>query len=144
MRPMSESRNLGPSRRVYVWCHAVTFIVLIGLYDLQPAISLRAKHAGGGLARRRGTPEAADSCGAPLDPVDAAQQTPLLLAVKNDHVAAAILLIEAGSNINAQSSIMDSPWLLAGALGRAEMLRKMIPKRPDFSLRNRFGGNTLI
>ena len=38
----------------------------------------------------------------------------------------------------------DSPWLLAGALGRTEMLRLMIPKGPDFSLRNRFGGNALI
>jgi ankyrin repeat protein len=34
--------------------------------------------------------------------------------------------------------------LLAGALGRTEMLRHMIPKGPDFSLRNRFGGNALI
>jgi len=82
--------------------------------------------------------------GGPLDPVDAAQQTPLLLAVKNDHLPAALLLIEAGSNINAQSANMDSPWLLAGALGRTEMLRQMIPKGPDFSLRNRFGGNALI
>ena len=84
------------------------------------------------------------AAGTLLDPIDAAQQTPLLLAVKNDHVAAALLLIEAGSNINAQSANMDSPWLLAGALGRAEMLRHMIPKGPDFSLRNRFGGNALI
>jgi len=82
--------------------------------------------------------------GGPLDPVDAAQQTPLLLAVKNDHLPAALLLIEAGSNINAQSANMDSPWLLAGALGRTEMLRQMISKGPNFSLRNRFGGNALI
>jgi ankyrin repeat protein len=39
---------------------------------------------------------------------------------------------------------MDSPWLLAGALGRADMLRLMIPKGPDFSLLNRFGGSALI
>ena len=82
--------------------------------------------------------------GGPLDPIDAAQQTPLLLAVKNDHLPVALLLIEAGSNINAQSANMDSPWLLAGALGRTEMLRQMISKGPNFSLRNRFGGNALI
>jgi len=82
--------------------------------------------------------------GAPLDPADAAGQTPLLLAVKNNHVAAAVVLIDAGSNINMQAANMDSPWLLAGALGRTEMLRHMIPKGPDFSLRNRFGGNALI
>lgn len=84
------------------------------------------------------------AAGAALDPVDEAKQTPLLLAVKNDHLAAALLLIDAGGNINAQAANMDSPWLLAGARGRTEMLRRMIPKGPDFSLRNRFGGNALI
>jgi len=84
------------------------------------------------------------AAGAPLDPVDEAKQTPLLLAVQNNHLAAATLLIEAGSNINAQAANMDSPWLLAGARGRTEMLRHMLAKGPDFSLRNRFGGNALI
>ena len=84
------------------------------------------------------------AAGSPIDPVDAAHQTPLLLAVRNNHLPAAILLVEAGSNINIQAANMDSPWLLAGALGRTEMLRSMIPKGPDFSLRNRFGGNALI
>ena len=64
--------------------------------------------------------------------------------MKNNHLPAAAFLIEAGSNINAQAANKDSPWLLAGALGRTEMLRYMIPKGPDFSLRNRFGGNALI
>lgn len=84
------------------------------------------------------------AAGAPLDPVDGSKQTPLLLAVQNNHLAVALLLIEAGSNINAQAANMDSPWLLAGARGRTDMLRHMIPKGPDLSLRNRFGGNALI
>jgi len=79
-----------------------------------------------------------------LESANAAGETPLLLAVKNNHLAAAAMLIEAGSNINAQAVNKDSPWLLAGALGRTEMLRHMLPKGPDFSLRNRFGGNALI
>jgi uncharacterized protein len=82
--------------------------------------------------------------GAPLDPTDSAGQTPLLLAVQGNHVAAAEALIKAGSNINAQAANKDTPWLLAGALGRTEMLRLMIPRGPDFSIRNRFGGNALI
>jgi ankyrin repeat protein len=80
----------------------------------------------------------------PVDSVNSAGETPLLLAVKNNHLPAALLLIDAGSNINAQASNKDTPWLLAGALGRTEMLRHMIPKGPDFALRNRFGGNALI
>ena len=84
------------------------------------------------------------AAGAPLDPLDAQKQTPLLVAVQNNHLAAAVALIEAGSNINAQAANMDSPWLLAGARGRTEMLRRMIPKGPDFTRRNRYGGSALI
>jgi uncharacterized protein len=84
------------------------------------------------------------AAGASLESANPAGETPLLLAVKNNHLSAAVLLIDAGSNINAQAANRDSPWLLAGALGRTEMLRHMIPKGPDFSVRNRFGGNALI
>jgi uncharacterized protein len=82
--------------------------------------------------------------GAPLDPTDGVMQTPLLLAVQGNHLAAAEVLIKAGGNINAQAANKDTPWLLAGALGRTDMLRLMIPRGPDFSIRNRFGGNALI
>ena len=84
------------------------------------------------------------SAGAPIDATDAAKQTPLLLAVRNNHLAAALRLIDAGANINAQAANQDTPWLLAGALGRTAMLRHMLPKGPDFRIRNRFGGNALI
>lgn len=82
--------------------------------------------------------------GAPIDQANASGQTPLLLAVQNNHLAVAIRLIDAGANINAQAANQDTPWLLAGALGRTAMLRHMLPKGPDFKIRNRFGGNALI
>ena len=82
--------------------------------------------------------------GAPIDRADASGQTPLLLAVQNNHLAVATRLIDAGANINAQAANQDTPWLLAGALGRTAMLRHMLPKGPDFRIRNRFGGNALI
>jgi ankyrin repeat protein len=82
--------------------------------------------------------------GAPLDPRDDTQQTPLLLAVQGDHTPVAAWLIGAGADINAQARNQDTPWLLAGALGRAEVLQLMIPRKPDLSIRNRFGGNALI
>ncbi len=84
------------------------------------------------------------AAGAPIDATDAAKQTPLLLAVRNDQLAAALRLIDAGASINAQAANQDTPWLLAGALGRTAMLRHMLPKGPDFGIRNRFGGNALI
>lgn len=82
--------------------------------------------------------------GAPIDAANASGQTPLLLAVQNNHLAVATRLIDAGANINAQAANQDTPWLLAGALGRTAMLRHMLPKGPDFGVRNRFGGNALI
>lgn len=84
------------------------------------------------------------AAGAPVDPTDEAGRTPLLIAVEKDHPKAAELLINAGANINAQAGNMDTPWLQAGALGRTEILRLMIPRKPDFSVRNRYGGNALI
>ena len=53
-------------------------------------------------------------------------------------------MIDSGARINAVAGNQDTPWLLAGASGRAEILKLMIPKGPDLSLRNRFGGNALI
>lgn len=84
------------------------------------------------------------AAGVSLESANAAGETPLLLAVKHNHLSAAVLLIDAGSSINAQAANKDTPWLLAGALGRTEVLRHMIPQGPDFTLRNRFGGNALI
>lgn len=84
------------------------------------------------------------AAGAPVDATDAAKQTSLLLAVRNDHLAVAQRLIDAGADINAQAANQDTPWLLAGALGRTAMLRYMLPKGLDFRIRNRFGGNALI
>jgi ankyrin repeat protein len=82
--------------------------------------------------------------GASIDQANASGQTPLLLAVQNNHLAIATRLIDAGANINVQAVNQDTPWLLAGALGRTAMLRHMLPKGPDFEVRNRFGGNALI
>lgn len=84
------------------------------------------------------------AAGAPIDHQNASGQTPLLIAVAENRLEAAMALIEAGADINRQARNQDSPWLLAGAAGRAEMLRAMIPKGPDFKLVNRYGGSALI
>jgi hypothetical protein len=81
---------------------------------------------------------------ADIEARDAAGRTPLLIAVANDDLAAARVLIQAGADINAQAANRDTPWLLAGALGRTAMLELMIPRGPDFRIRNRYGGNALI
>ena len=51
------------------------------------------------------------AAGAPIDATNASGQTPLLLAVQNNHLAVATRLIDAGANINAQAANQDTPWL---------------------------------
>ena len=54
------------------------------------------------------------------------------------------MLLARGASVNAQAANKDTPWLLAGASGRTEILRLMLAHSPDFAIRNRFGGNALI
>lgn len=82
--------------------------------------------------------------GAPLDAQDAQGRSALLRAVAGDHVSVAKTLLDAGASPNTQAANRDTPWLLAGALGRAEIIAAMLPRRPDLSIRNRYGGNALI
>lgn len=82
--------------------------------------------------------------GAPIDARDGAGRTALLIAVDRDRLDAARALMEAGASINAQAQNLDTPWLLAGARGRAAMLELMLERGPDLTIRNRYGGNALI
>ena len=84
------------------------------------------------------------AAGTPVDTRDPAGRTPLLEAVEHNQTAAGLALLAAGASPNAQASNADTPWLLAGASGRTALLAAMIPHGPDFSLRNRYGGNALI
>ena len=79
-----------------------------------------------------------------IDARDALGQTALLLAVEGGHTAAARALMERGASVNAQAANRDTPWLLAGALGRTAILDSMLAQAPDLSIRNRFGGSALI
>ena len=57
----------------------------------------------------------------------------------------ALHLIDAGADINAEATNHDTPWLLSGALGRAELLAAMLDTgKVDYAKRNRYGGNALI
>lgn len=84
------------------------------------------------------------AAGVDLEARDSQGRTALLLAVAGNHVAVAKALLAAGASPNTQADNRDTPWLLAGASGRAEIVAAMIPLKPDLSLRNRYGGNALI
>lgn len=82
--------------------------------------------------------------GVDLEARDGQGRTALLLAVAGNHVAMAKALLAAGASPNTQAANRDTPWLLAGASGRTEIVAAMLPLKPDLALRNRYGGNALI
>ena len=85
------------------------------------------------------------NAGAAIDARDAKLQTPLLIAIQNDNRDVAAHLIARGADINAVAANDDTPWLLAGALGRASLLAAMLETgKVDYTKRNRYGGNALI
>ena len=84
------------------------------------------------------------AAGVDLEARDSQGRTALLLAVAGNHVGVAKALLAAGASPNAQAANRDTPWLLAGASGRTEIVAAMIPLKPDLSIRNRYGGNALI
>jgi uncharacterized protein len=85
------------------------------------------------------------NAGGAIDARDAKLQTPLLIAIQNDNRDVAAHLIARGADINAVAANDDTPWLLAGALGRASLLAAMLETgKVDYAKRNRYGGNALI
>jgi len=89
--------------------------------------------------------KAALAAGAAIDARDNHGQGALLFAVQRGDRDLALYLIGQGADINAEAANHDTPWLLAGALGRTEMLAAMLDSgKVDYTKRNRYGGNALI
>ncbi|MEV0092322.1 ankyrin repeat domain-containing protein [Streptomyces sp. NPDC050738] len=87
---------------------------------------------------------AALDAGARTEARDTDLRTPLLIASLGDHVAAAGILVAAGADVNAQDTREDSAWLVTGVTGSVAMMRTLLPAGPDLTLRNRFGGVSVI
>ncbi|MER6951591.1 ankyrin repeat domain-containing protein [Nonomuraea sp. NPDC000554] len=84
------------------------------------------------------------AAGADVEARDGLRRTALLLAAAADHVEAADVLVAAGADPNAQDSNRDTPWLVTGVTGSVAMLKTLLPARPDLTIRNRYGGVSLI
>ncbi len=82
--------------------------------------------------------------GADIESRDSRERTALLLAVTNDRVEAARLLVAMGADPDAVDDQQDSPWLVTGVTGSVPMLEALLPAKPDLSLLNRYGGTSLI
>ena len=82
--------------------------------------------------------------GAALETRDDRQRTPLLLAVTGDHLDVARLLVALGADPDALDDRHDTPWLVTGVTGSVPMLEILLPADPDLTIRNRFGGVSVI
>jgi uncharacterized protein len=82
--------------------------------------------------------------GAPVDGRDSSLRTPLLLAVTYDRLDVARLLVALGADPDALDARHDTPWLVTGVTGSVPMLETLLPAGPDLTIRNRFGGISVI
>lgn len=82
--------------------------------------------------------------GAPIETRDHKDRTALLLATTFDHVDVARLLVERGADPNALDDRHDTPWLVTGVTGSVAMLEVLLPANPDMTIRNRYGGVSII
>jgi uncharacterized protein len=98
-------------------------------------------------AARDGDPDLASralAAGANVEARDAKRRTALLVAVAEDHVPVARLLVALGADPDALDDQHDTPWLVTGVTGSVAMLEVLLPAKPDLTIRNRFGGISVI
>ncbi|WP_307854211.1 ankyrin repeat domain-containing protein [Nocardioides palaemonis] len=82
--------------------------------------------------------------GADLEGRDERRRTPLLLAVIDDRLEVAALLARLGADPDAVDVQSDTPWLVTGVTGSVAMGQILLPLDPDVTLRNRYGGVSII
>ncbi len=82
--------------------------------------------------------------GAAMETRDTHRRTPLLLAATHDEVDVARLLVALGADPDALDDRHDTPWLVTGVTGSVPMLETLLPADPDLTIRNRFGGISVI
>ena len=82
--------------------------------------------------------------GADIEARDERRRTALLIAATEDHVDVARLLVDLGANPDALDDRHDTPWLVTGVTGSVAMLETLLPANPDLTIRNRYGGISVI
>ena len=82
--------------------------------------------------------------GADLEARDQAGRTALLTAVTEDHLAVARLLVAMGASPDALDQQHDTPWLVTGVTGSVPMAELLLRFDPDLTIRNRYGGVSII
>ncbi len=71
-------------------------------------------------------------------------ETPLMVATYLKYNEIAFYLIDQGANVNTQDSMLNSPFLYAGAEGNLALVQKALTHGADFTVFNRYNGTALI
>lgn len=116
---------------------------------LQAALDAGSRGPGGLLLTAAASGDAdqvvvALRAGAAIEVRDERGRTPLLLAATHDRVDVARLLVALGADPDALDDRHDTPWLVTGVTGSVPMLEVLLPAGPDLTIRNRFGGLSVI
>lgn len=82
--------------------------------------------------------------GADVEVRDDAGRTPLLIAVTEDRLDVARLLVAMGASPDALDGRHDTPWLVTGVTGSVPMAELLLRYGPDLTIRNRYGGVSII
>ena len=82
--------------------------------------------------------------GAYVETRDDHERTALLLAATYDRVEVARVLLQHGANPDALDDRHDTPWLVTGVTGSVPMAELLLTADPDLTIRNRFGGISII
>lgn len=82
--------------------------------------------------------------GVALNEQDDEGRTAAMIATYNNDYATAKVLIEAGADVNIRDTMLNNPFLYAGAEGYLDILKLTVKAGANPALLNRFGGTALI
>lgn len=82
--------------------------------------------------------------GANVNISDEQKSSLLLIATAANHLEMAKLLIRYKADVNQQNQSLDSPFLLAGANGQADLINLFLANGARFDIFNRYNGTALI
>ncbi|MER7072290.1 ankyrin repeat domain-containing protein [Terrabacter sp. NPDC000476] len=135
LTPLEMARERGFDRLTGVLVRATSDKPVADLDAALLAAAARGDADGVALALR---------AGADLEARDGHRRTALLLASTGDHVETARVLVAMGADPDALDDRHDTPWLVTGVTGSVAMLEVLLPAGPDLTIRNRYGGVSVI
>ena len=140
----SGQEQLTPSAMAEQRGHTAQLAALRAIMDAPPPTDPDAALLAAAAAGDADATAVALRAGASLETRDGAGRTPLLVASAADHVDVARVLVALGADPDAVDDRRDTPWLVTGVTGSVAMGEVLMLAHPDLTLRNRYGGVSVI